>query len=114
MKRVFQSALGVLFAVCSVSARPVSELEAEHVVRVWLARTPRQLDTKLAFGQTVSTHAVRDGGDAALFHVVSLDNGGFVVTSADTGVEPIIAISDSGELKETRDNHLFAILLADM
>ncbi len=114
MKRVFQSALGVLFAVCSVSARPVSELEAEHAVRVWLARTPRQLDTKLAFGQTVSTHAVRDGGDAALFHVVSLDNGGFVVTSADTGVEPIIAISDSGELKETRDNPLFAILLADM
>ena len=53
-----------------------------------------------------------DGEDA--FHIVSIEDGGFIVVSADDRVEPVIAFTDSGTLDEDPKNPLWALLKADV
>ena len=48
------------------------------------------------------------------FHVVQLEGGGFVVVSADSRIEPVIAFSESDDLIEDEDNPLFALLRKDI
>ncbi len=48
------------------------------------------------------------------FHVVQLDGGGFVVVSADSRIEPVIAFSESDDLIEDEDNPLFVLLRKDI
>ena len=50
----------------------------------------------------------------APFHVVRLKGGGFVVTSADTSIEPVIAFSSVGEFRADDGNPLYSLLRADM
>jgi|GEM_PF-4113035 len=51
---------------------------------------------------------------APLFHVVALEGGGFVVTAADTGVAPIIAIAEGEDLDVSERNPLWALLNRDL
>ena len=53
-----------------------------------------------------------DGEDA--FHIVSIEDGGFIVVSADDRVEPVVAFTDSGTLDEDPKNPLWALLSADL
>jgi len=81
---------GVLIAA-PLGAAPVSQEQAKTAVRNYLARTPSPLDAKVGRGGV--RHARTFGRGASAFHVVALEGGGFVVTSADTELSPIIAIS---------------------
>ena len=56
---------------------------------------------------------VRSGGED-VFHVVSLEGGGFVVTPADDQIEPVIAFADEGTLAEDERNPLWALLTSDL
>ena len=54
-------------------------------------------------------------GGGATLHVVKFDGGGFVVTSGDTLVSPIVAFSESGtELVQDDANPMWALLKADL
>jgi hypothetical protein len=52
--------------------------------------------------------------NGAAFYVAKLAGGGFVVTSADTEIDPIIAISPEADLVEDSNNPLWVLLTSDM
>ena len=52
--------------------------------------------------------------NGAAFYVAKLAGGGFVVTSADTEIDPIIAISSEPDLVEDPRNPLWVLLTGDM
>ena len=52
--------------------------------------------------------------NGAAFYVAKLAGGGFVVTSTDTEIDPIIAISPAPDLVEDPQNPLWALLVRDM
>jgi hypothetical protein len=96
-----------------VSAETVDIDQAEVVVRGWLRKSPRPLDTDL--GQTTAgTEAFADDNGRKLYHVVYLDPSGFVIVSADDRIEPIIAFCSAGTYDPSPDNPLGALVSNDM
>jgi hypothetical protein len=49
-----------------------------------------------------------------LFHVAQLKGGGFVVTSADDGIQPVIAFSEGNSLVADANNPLWALINKDL
>lgn len=101
---------------CGMSdAAEITAEQAKTAVRNWRAREAAPMGTAV-LGQTVrgvSTIADR-GGTAPLFHVVRLEEGGFVVTAADDGITPIIMFSGDGDLDPSPANPLWTLLNTDM
>ena len=87
-------------------ARDISADEAAQAAAAWV----RQGGANAA--KTVST--TRDDEGSMLYHVVQLAGGGTVVTSAESGVMPVIAFF-GGDAQTVSDGHpLWDILRADM
>ena len=100
------------FLIAGVAfAAPVSRDQAKAAVGRWLGLRP-SLGCRLG-GAVRDVRTCRPGNGAA-FHVVRLVGGGFVVTSADTRVEPVVAFSDSDDLVESDANPLWALLKGDL
>ena len=91
-------------------AEPVSADEAKTAVTAWLQE---RAALGCPLGGSVSSVRTCEG-NGARFHVVSLSEGGFVVTSADTEVEPIIAFSSAAGAELTADNPLMTLLTRDL
>ena len=102
-------ALGVVAAGWAVEVTPE---QAQTAVRNWIRKDPRSLTAYFAKENGVAKTYSKDG--KALFHVIQLDGGGFVVTSGDTRVSPIVAFSDGGSFDDDSRNPLFALLNRDM
>ena len=102
--------LAFLLPLAAVAV-PVSCEQARTAVGNWLVRRPGlgcRLGAAVAAVRTCApTNGVR-------FHVARLAGGGFVVTSADTRLEPVIAFSDSDDLREKDDNPLWSLLKGDL
>ncbi|MBP5321622.1 MAG: C10 family peptidase [Kiritimatiellae bacterium] len=62
--------------------------------------------------KTVETHTIGSSGTSV--HVVNLSGGGYVVTAADDGLEPILAFSDTGEWIASDENPLWVLLKRDI
>lgn len=60
---------------------------------------------------SVRTHAGADGNG---FHIVGTDGGGFVVMSADTEFEPVIAFAGSGGMSVGEENPLWEMIRRDL
>ncbi len=97
---------GTLFAA------EVSAEQAKTAVRNWIRRNPRPMTARFASSDGEARTFTKN--DRALFHVLQLDDGGFVVTSGDTKISPIIAFSDNGSFDADTGNPLFALLNRDM
>jgi len=96
-------------------AAPVTQEQAARAVHAYLSRTPAPLGAKVGGAQARQTRTHnREGQGTPLFHVVTLEGGGFVVTSADTGISPIIAISAGDDLVESEQNPLWVLLNRDL
>lgn len=94
----------------SLDAAEVTPEQAGRAVECWLQSDP-SLGCRLGDAVTeVRTCATTNGTP---FHVVKLDGGGFVVTSADTTLAPIVAFSPSDDLVESDDNPLWVLLKKD-
>ena len=100
----------VAIAFASLWAAPVSCDQARTAVRNWL-RTDPALGCRL--GRSVDSARTCVTTNGVNFHVVKLAGGGFVVMSADTTQEPVVAFSDSDDLVESADNPLWGILQHD-
>ena len=105
---------GGLLSARSGHAVPVTQEQATQAVQTFLARNPAPMETNVGQRLQRSRTFNRAKQNAPLFHVVTLEGGGFVVTSADTGITPIIAISESDDLIESAENHLWVLLNCDL
>lgn len=94
-------------------ATPATPELAARVAEGWLLTTPTPLGTPMSrtFG-SVETYRAADG--KPLYHVLPLQHGGFIITAADTELEPIIAFSDSGLFDPDPRNPLRALLDKDL
>ena len=85
-----------LLAAISAGGTPVSPATAKRAAQNWVKLSPRPLGENV--GQTAANVVSGiDTNGAALFHVVRMQEGGFVVTSADDDVDPIVAFSENGD-----------------
>lgn len=109
---ILSVAVFALILGASVQAAPVSQDEAVLAARGWLkaSRSPlgETMNVKI---REVSTPTDENG--APLYHVVSLAPEGFVVCSADTAIEPILAFSAAGDYENDPQNPLQALMEKD-
>lgn len=86
------------FAAGVLTAAEITQEEAIRGAGNWLRRAPRALCRNLgATPDSATTFSNGDGGP--LFHVIDLAEGGYIVTSADSGELPVIAFADSGKFR---------------
>ena len=111
MRLVFQ--IAAFLAALALGRLPAAEVSAEEARRAvgnWL-RTDPALGCAVRGAAATARTCVTPGG--ARFHVVRCDGGGFVVTSADTEQEPVVAFSEGDDLAESDANPLWALLVRD-
>lgn len=94
-------------------AREITAVEARLAVGNWLRRDSSPLEAKLG-GTALEATTYRDAAGVPLFHAVPLKGGGFVVTSADDGIQPVIAFSEGSNLVADAGNPLWTLLNRDM
>ena len=88
--------IGFATLLCAVAswAEEITLQQAERAVGNWIAGGGGF--GKLAGGGSVSGKTLEDPDTGAKMHVVRVPGKGFVVTSADDGIEPVILFSEGG------------------
>ncbi len=114
MKTRLAALLLSTLAATALWARPVSDDEARLAVSRWLLKTPCPAEAAKLAGTAEGVHSVSNETGTALFHVVRVSGGGYVVTSSETKIAPVIAFSDAGDFPVSPGNPLYEILTADM
>ncbi|MBR4170230.1 MAG: C10 family peptidase [Kiritimatiellae bacterium] len=110
----FALALTVIVALTVPSlAREISSDEAGRAAATWVRRDRTPLGATLASADVAEVRTAKKG-DTPLFHIVRMSGGGVVVTSAESGVTPIVAVLDGDNIDEAVGNPLWEILRADM
>lgn len=115
MRTRWKSPLAALFAglaAAAVQAGPVSPDEAAWAAAAWLATAsvPDGDRIRNALCEDVFTYADESG--EFLLHVVKLEGGGYVVTSADTSIFPIVLYAAGGEPPDEDFRNPFWTLVA--
>ena len=106
-----------LFAAFAAFATPVSTNEAATAVANWLASGQAMGCTGM--GSVAGVEAYDAKGGTGRFYVISLRNdegaaAGYVVTSADRSLNPVLAYSESGTFEATDKNPLWTMLGIDV
>jgi Peptidase C10 family/Spi protease inhibitor/Carboxypeptidase regulatory-like domain/Bacterial Ig domain len=91
-----------------------SDEQAAKMAKSWLQTTPSPLHTRLSERVFRSVQTFRDQQGDAIYHVISLEPEGFIITSTDTELEPIIAFSATGGFDPDPQNPLFHLVERDM
>ena len=109
----------VLLCAFMAFGAEVSSEEARRAVGTWLALDGPMGCPAVASGvmEDVRTYEGKDG--VGKFHVASFkkadgSSGGYVVTSAETTLTPILAYSEDGEFIESDENPLWVMLTFDV
>ena len=113
-KAVAAVVLGLVFATQNADAAPVTQEQAVRAVGNYLSKTPEPMGAKVGRQSRHARTFNQENTDTPLFHVVEMEGGGFIVTSADTGIEPVIVISGEGGFDPVPENPLYSILTKDM
>ena len=103
--------LAILPFSAATRADTVTPDQAKKAVQRWLSSDPA---LGCPLGGTVADVRTCTPTNGASFHVVRLSGGGFVVTSADTGREPVVAFASGGDLVENDSNPLWTLLKNDL
>ena len=105
------AAIAMVAACGSALAEPVDAEAAKEAVAGWV-NLGEALGGEMSSGpESAATYTGTDG--KGQFHVVALADGGYVVTSSDDELNPIIAYSRTGTFDPNPANPLFALLSAD-
>ncbi|MDR0902186.1 MAG: DVUA0089 family protein, partial [Opitutaceae bacterium] len=120
IKLTFATLLGTAL-LCVLASRlhavPVTAEQAKMAVQNWRNRATAPLG-ETTLGQHVRdvTTVTDDTGATAIFHVVNLEGNGFIVTSADTTIRPVVAFSSGAIADFAADERspLHALLKRDM
>ncbi len=86
--------------------------DAKGAVAGWVRLREALGDEIAAEPESVATYQGRDGRGE--FHVVSLKGGGYVVTSGDTGITPILGYSRTGAFDADENSPMWALLTGDV
>ena len=110
--------IGILAAIVAASTAVAVEVtpeQAQTAARNWVRRSPVQMTAEFASADVRAAQTSTADDGTALYHVVEMDGGGFVVTSGDTELPPVIAFSASGTLDlSDRRNPLVTLLEQDL
>jgi hypothetical protein len=101
-----------IFLCAEVQASPASKEDARLAVRGWLRNNPAPVGAKLGAKIRFAETAIDEDG-TPLFHIVSLSPEGYVICSADTEIEPILAFSANGRYEADPENPLQALIERD-
>ena len=97
----------------SAHTAPVSAKRAEKVAYAWARSSQNHLGKPMKrTSRQVDTFTDDDGEE--MFHVIHLDEGGFVVLPADDEIEPIIAFASEGALEADPENPLWTLISQDV
>ena len=109
------AAVVALAAASTAYAIEVTTDQAQIAARNWVRRSPVQMTAEFKSSEVLKTQTAKADDGKALYHVVELDGGGFVVTSGDTELPPVIAFSGEGFLNiSDRRNPLVVMLERDL
>ena len=111
-RKMLGLALVISLAGVVFGSTPISVEQAKVAVGNFVRRSPRPLGSP-ASGMVVRAESEQVGGED-LFHVVYLSGGGYVVTSADKDISPIMVIGDDGEFEASHRNPVYSMLVNDL
>lgn len=115
--KAFQSrllcGLTLLLAAGTLTADPVHEAQVNLAVENWLKASPSPLNTPMNLN-VLHTEAIKDAKGQNLFFVTHLAPQGFVLSSSDDLLEPIVSFSPTGSFEAIPQNPLFALVSNDM
>ena len=98
-----------------VWAVEVTPEQARVAAANWVSKSPKRLTAKFGTANIDKVLTSTNDKGLALYHVVNLADGGFVVAAGDTQLPPVIAFSDAGELNlAEKGNPLRTLLERDM
>ena len=109
--RIITAAFFVFAAGMGAFAAEVAPDAAQEAVAGWVRLKEALGEQFDAAPASTATYQGRDG--KGVFHVVSFEGGGYVVTSGDTDFTPILAWSKSGEFAATDENPLWCLIAGD-
>ena len=101
-----------LVASLSAFGESVSGDDARNAVTGWVRLREALGDEIVAEPESVATYQGQDGKGE--FHVVSLKGGGYVITSGDTSITPILGYSKTGTFDADENSPQWALLTADV
>jgi len=105
--------LMLVFCPGVVLGEPIGLDKARDVVAGWLKANPQPLGIALGW-QIERIEPFRDADDQALYYVVCLKGGGYVIVPADDGVEPILCFVETGVYDSADGRPLSAIVSRDV
>lgn len=111
--KLWVCAFACVFWGLATIAEEVTSAQAQMAVKNWIRKNPRAMNSRFK-ANSGEVETVHNALGRALCHVVKLEGGGFVVTSGDTRLSPVVAFSDSGEFSQDPRSPLFALLQRDM
>lgn len=97
-----------------VVAASISAATARENVEKWLSMRTAFKPAATSKSAATDVRTITNAKSAALFHVVKLEGGGFVIAAADDTLVPVIAFSSNDDLVEDERNPLWAILNRDV
>jgi len=103
-------AVGAMVAALSLVAGEVTPEAAQVAAENWVKISPRRMGSTFRSSSAEEMETVRNEAGRAVFHAVNLEGGGFVVTSGDTRLSPIVAFSTTGRYSGDRNSPLYALL----
>lgn len=114
LKGIVAAAVTFVMAMAgTVHARPVTQQEAQTAIGNWLTSGEAPLGAKFASLQAKGVTSMKGDDGRVLYHCAEISGGGFVVTSADTELTPILAFSGSGSMAQLKGSPFEALLVAD-
>ncbi|MBQ3289576.1 MAG: C10 family peptidase [Kiritimatiellae bacterium] len=110
----FVFSFAAFFAAFALWAAEVSPEQAQAAVGKWISLGPKRMDSEFQSKDAETPKTVRSKTGRAVYHAVNLKGGGFVVTSGDTRLPPIIAFSTEGRFSGDESGPFHALLQKDL
>ena len=111
MKNTIIASVSLMMAMASVvHAVEVMPEQAQTAARNWVKLSPQRMDSMFRSAKAQEVETVHDESGRAIYHAVNLAGGGFVVTSGDTRLSPIVAFSTTGSYSGEGNGPLATLL----
>ena len=105
---------GAFACVTALLAKEVTPEQARTAAGNWIKLGSTRMDSEFRSSGVKSMKTVRSDTGRAIYHAVNLDGGGFVVTTGDTRLPPIIAFSAEGQFSDDETRPFHALLLKSL